>query len=147
MNSKLTPSLKRVIEWGFIGKKVIESKKKRDEIANKRKCYRRTEYKDLEAYKKLQCSGRMKLDSFERAMRLYFTKTNMKLGYMQERLVKEYIIALIKKLFQSDLVSNLKYISTKYLIDELTDAVAILFPRITHTHTQLYPYIINKTYR
>lgn len=116
-------------QWGHVGKCVIEKNEKREERLHKRRCYRKFEYDDLPSYQKLQNSGRMRLESFERAMRYYFEHCDMKLGYMQKRLIDVFIVAALRKFFEKDLVSNLKFLSQKYLIDELNDAVAILFPR------------------
>ena len=73
---------RRVTKWGHVGKEVIEKHDKREAKVHKRRCYRKFEYEDLESYKKLQNSGRMRLDSFERAMRFYFEHCSMRLGYV-----------------------------------------------------------------
>ena len=111
-----------------------------EEKLHKRRCYRKYEYEDLPIFKKLQNSGRMRLESFERAVRFYFEHSTMKLGYMQKRLVDVFIIAALRKFFQSDLIANLKFLANKYLISELSDAIAILFPYFTHFFTFIYHY-------
>lgn len=50
---------------------------------------------------------------------------------MQKRLIDVFIVAALRKFFQNDLVSNLKYLSTKYKISELNDAIAVLYPSMT----------------
>jgi hypothetical protein len=130
-----------VIKWESIGRKVIAKKEKLENKLRKRKCYRKYEYAQLPSYQKLQSSGRMRLESFERAMRYYFAHSKMKLGYMQKRLVDVYTIAALRKFFQADLVSNLKFLSRKYLIEELNDAVAILFPRYILLYNDYYLFI------
>ena len=118
----------QVCQWGVIGQKVLQKHEEREAKIHKRKCYRKFEYGELPTYKKLLNSGRMRLESFERAMRFYFEHSKMKLGYMQKKLVDVFIMAALRKFFQHDLVSNLQFLSRKYAIDELNDAVAILFP-------------------
>lgn len=118
----------KTTSWGFIGRDVLKRKEKMEEKIHKRRCYRKFEYQDLPSYKKLQNSGRMRLESFERAVRYYFEHSDMKLGYMQKKLIDVFIVAALRKFFENDLISNLKFIANKYLIEELNDAVAILFP-------------------
>ena len=125
-------------KWGCIGKTVIEKKEKLDAQVHKRSCYRKVEYPDLPSYKRLHNSGRMRLESFERAMRFYFENSDMKLGYMQKKLLDVLIVAAMRKFFKDDLVSNLQFLSHKYKIDELNDAVAILFPVCTHASLLTY---------
>ena len=119
----------KVIKWASIGEKVLKKSDDNENKLRKRKCYRKYEYTQLASYQKLQSSGRMRLESFERAMQYYFSHSTMKLGYMQKRLIDVYIIAALRKFFQNDLVSNLKFLGRKFNIKELNDAIAILFPR------------------
>lgn len=127
MPSPQTPK-KRTIKWGDIGKKQIkEYEDRKTSLLSKRKCYRKWQYSDLPSYKKLLCSGRMKLESFERASRFLFEQGGVKLGHMQKKLYDVVLIAYLRKMFGEDLVGNLDYLSKKFLIDELNDAVAILF--------------------
>ena len=116
-------------EWGRIGKEVLDRDKAREEKIHKRPCLPKHEYADMPLYQKMQNSGRMRLESFEKAMRYYFEHSEMKLGYMQKRLIDILIVTALRKFFTTDLISNLRYLSTKFMIDELPDAVAILFPR------------------
>lgn len=120
---------RRSTQWGFVGKQVIDKAKKQEEKVHKRRCYRKHEYQDLPSYQKLQNSGRMRLESFERAMRFYFEHSDMKLGYMQKRLIDVFIVAALRKFFEHDLVANLKYLSHKYSVSVLSDAIGVLFPR------------------
>jgi hypothetical protein len=119
-----------VVSWSKLGKKLISDHKKLLENARKKTCHRGYEYSNLESYARYSNSGRMKLESFERAKRRYFELCpTFKLGYMQKRLEDVITIAFLRRIFQDDIISNLKYLSKKYLINELNDAVAILFPR------------------
>lgn len=61
--------------------------KEQYERANKRTCYRKYEYSDLETYKTLTNSGRANFDRFLRALDLYFELTGFRLGYMQVRIM------------------------------------------------------------
>lgn len=121
------------IQWSGIGKKMIETKEVLETRVNKRKCDRKYTYADKESFKKLQCSGRIRLENFERATRYYFEHSDMKLGYMQKRAIDVYTILSLRKFFKNDLISNLHYLSNKFLIDQLNNAGAILFPRMIHT--------------
>lgn len=48
---------------------------------------------------------------------------------MQKKLFDALVVSVLKKIFGDDLITNLKFLSTKFLIEELNDAVAFLFPR------------------
>jgi len=54
------------------------------ERANKRTCYRKYEYNDLESYKVLTNSGRANFDRFLRSLDLYFELTGFRLGTIVE---------------------------------------------------------------
>jgi hypothetical protein len=111
-----------------IGEEAIKQYEKREENLRKRPCYRKFEYSNLASYKEIVNSGRIRYKSFEDAMRFYFEHSPIRLGYMQQKLFEVLIISVLKKIFQDDLISNLKFLSKKFLIEELNDAVAILFP-------------------
>lgn len=98
---------------------------------HKRQCLRKFEYSHLESFKRMQNSGRQRLESYERAVRFYFAHSKMKLGEMQRKLVDVYMAAALKKFFNTDLVGELKFLAQKFLIEELNDAVAVLFPYVS----------------
>lgn len=79
------PQRKRATRWAHVGKRVLEKDDKKEAILRKRRCYRKTEYQDLPSYKRLQNSGRLRLEAFERASRFYFANSSMKLGYVWTR--------------------------------------------------------------
>src|SRR5277367_5934540 len=56
----------QTVKWSSIGQTVIDKKEKLEERTRRRKASRKHEYKDKASYQKLQSSGRMRLDSFER---------------------------------------------------------------------------------
>ena len=119
-----------VVSWSKLGKKFISDHRKLQENARKKTCHRGYEYSLHESFARYSNSGRMKLESFERAKRRYFElNPQFKLGYMQKRLEDVITIAFLRRIFQDDIIANLKYLSKKYVINELNDAVAILFPR------------------
>lgn len=124
----LPTATRRTTRLGQIGKQVLERDQKRESIVHKRPCVRKVDVEDSPVYQKLQNSGRMRLESFEGAMRFYFANSDMKLGYMQKRLVDLLIVTALRKFFATDLVANLKYLSTKYMIDDLSDCVSVIFP-------------------
>jgi hypothetical protein len=108
---------------------VAKYEKRQADRCKKAKVYRKHEYSDLPSYKQTTSSGRMRLESFENALRYLFEHSGVRLGYMQKRLVDVITIALLIKFFENDLVDNLKFLRKKYLIEELNDTVAIIFPR------------------
>jgi len=113
-----------------LGRELLAKEDAKVERAKRRaKVHRCYQYDRLESYQEYTSSGRRRLESLEAAMRYLFAKGGVKLGYMQKRLVDVVIIAMLHKMFGADLVSNLKYLHKKYLIDELNDTVAIIFPR------------------
>lgn len=122
-------STPKPLKWAPLGRKIIAKQEAAEERHRKRPCYRKFEYESLPGYEKLRNSGRMRLESFEKAMRFYFEHSTMKLGYMQKKLIDVFTIASLRKFFKNDLVANLRYLGKKYLIDALNDAVAILYPR------------------
>lgn len=121
----------RPLRWAAsLGEKLIQ--RHEDRVMEKRKrakVYKKYEYQGLESYKENTSSGRLRLESFERAFRYLFEHSETRLGYMQKRLVDVITIALLSKIFGDDLVNNLKFLRKKYLINELNDTVAILYPR------------------
>lgn len=52
---------------------------------NKRTCYRKFEYADLDSYKTLTSSGRANFDRFMKAIDMYMELTGFRMGYMQVR--------------------------------------------------------------
>jgi hypothetical protein len=120
--------------WSSIGEEAIERLDKREQNLKKKRCYRKHEYSDLDSYKEIVNSGRIRYKSFEDAMRFYFDNCSFRLGYMQKKLFEVLIVCVLKKIFQEDLISNLKFLSKKFVIDELNDAAAILFPNMSLLH-------------
>ena len=116
---KWAPTIKRAIHQD-------ELKKQRD--TRKQKVYRSYEYESLESYKRMNNSGLRRLESLDAAFRYLFANSDLKLGYMQERLIREITIAYLKIMFKDDLLGNLKFLREKYQITELFDTIAVLFP-------------------
>lgn len=112
-----------------ITKNVIQQQEKRnnDEI-RRQKVYRQFEYTELESYKKLTDSGRIKLENMEAAFRYLFEQSGLRLGYMQKRLIDVIMIAFLRKMFGDQLVANLTYLKKKFMFKDLNDTIAILFP-------------------
>ena len=77
-----TASQRKATQWAPIGKRVIQVDDARQEKVQKRRCYRKEEYQDKPSYQRLQNSGRLRLEAFERASRYYFANCDMKLGYV-----------------------------------------------------------------
>lgn len=121
----------RPLRWlGTVGDDLLKREQERRGAARKKaRVYRKYEYSQLESYKEYTDSGRRRLESLEGAFRYLFANSSTRLGYMQKKLIDVVTIALLSKIFGADLVGNLRYIHKKYLIDELNDTVAILFPR------------------
>ena len=74
-------------------------------------------------------AGRRNLERFERAVQFLFTKGGVRLGYLQHRLLQAARIVLLKRMFGSELESEIDYLRTRFGITELHQNVAILFPR------------------
>lgn len=91
--------------------------------------HRKFEYSLQPEYAKQRTSGRVKLQKLEQAMAELFERSGFRLGHEQARLIKVVTIAFLRKLFADDLIANLKYLEKKFLISDLNDTVAILFPR------------------
>lgn len=117
------------IKWGHIGQEVLVKNEKRREQQRQAPVYRSFEYEDLESYKQLRSSGRLRLESFEAAFRYFFEHSPLRLGYMQKKLVDEIKVAFLRKLFGDELVANLGWLSQKFTIEELNDTLCIRFPR------------------
>ena len=123
--------LKPALRWAdSLGNKLVEKVERKNQEKKKRATvHRKYKYSSLESYKKYTSSGRMRLERFERAFRYLFENSDTRLGCYQKRLVDVITIALLSKIFQDDLINNLKFLRKKYSIDELNDTVAIIFPR------------------
>lgn len=80
--STTASSQRKATQWAPIGKRVIQVDDARQEKVHKRRCYRKEEYQDKPSYQRLQNSGRLRLEAFERASRYYFANCDMKLGYV-----------------------------------------------------------------
>lgn len=118
------------VKWASVAKKALEQESRKQELETKRqKVYRSYEYSSLESYKRMNNSGRLRLQSLEGAFRYLFEHSDVKLGYMQQRLIEQTTVAYLKNMFALDLVSNLKFLCRKFLITELFDTLAVLFPR------------------
>lgn len=130
MSDALHLRRRRPILWEPIGKRALDDEEAREERVRKRqKVHRSFEYSELESFKRLKSSGRMKLDSLEGAFRYLFENSDLRLGYMQKRLIDEIIVAFLKIMFGDDLVANLKFLSSKFMITQLFDTISVLFPR------------------
>jgi hypothetical protein len=122
---------RRTTAWAPVGHAFMARKEEAERKLHKRQCLRKFEYSHLESFKRMQNSGRQRLESYERAVRFYFAHSKMKLGEMQRKLVDVYMAAALKKFFNTDLVGELKFLAQKFLIEELNDAVAVLFPYVS----------------
>jgi hypothetical protein len=122
---------RRTTAWAPVGHDFMARKEEAERKLHKRQCLRKFEYSHLESFKRMQNSGRQRLESYERAVRFYFTHSKMKQGEMQRKLVDVYMAAALKKFFNTDLVGELKFLAQKFLIEELNDAVAVLFPYVS----------------
>lgn len=121
-----------VIPWGQKSKDLLYKVEKHQENTrekSKNMLKRKSEYQLMDSFKELECSGRIKLARFERATRYLFDKCGVQLGHKQELLFEAILTAYLLNMFGDDLVSNISYLKTKYKLQELFDAVAILFPR------------------
>ncbi len=123
-----SPDSLQTTSWSSIGEDIIKKYENREADAKKRKCYRKYQYSDLPSYKEIVNSGINRFKNFEAAMRFYFEHASLRLGYMQKKLMDALVVSVLKKIFQEDLITNLKFLSNKFAIDELNDAVAFLFP-------------------
>ena len=76
-------------------------------------------------------SGRKRLASFEAAFRHLFEHSDppVRLGDLQEKLIKEVTVALLPQFFKKDLVENIKWLRKKYVIDVLSETVSAVCPR------------------
>ena len=132
---------RRTTAWAAIGRDFAARKEEAEHKLHKRQCFRKFEYGHMESFKRMQNSGRQRLESYERAVRYYFEHSKMKLGEMQRKLVDVYMAAALKKFFNNDLVGELKFLAQKFLIEELNDAVAVLFPYVHPFAPSLSPLI------
>jgi hypothetical protein len=119
-----------IIDWHAIADTAVRRFKRKEERLKKRKFYRKWEYSDLPSYKEIVNSGRIRYKSFTEASRFYFDNCSLRLGYMQKKLFNQLIVSILKKLFGDDLIANLKFLSSNFNIEQLCNAVAILFPRM-----------------
>ncbi len=118
------------IKWAPVAQKALAQEKLRlQNEKRKQKVHRSYEYKDLESYKEMTQSGLIKLQSLERALRYLLDNSELKLGKMQEELIKQMMIAYLKKMFGDDLVANMKYLRKKFQIKELFDTLGCFVPR------------------
>lgn len=115
------------IKWAPIGKKVLRYEQYRiEDEARQHTVLRSFEYAALD--KKKKYGGRERLENLERALDYLFTH-GVVLGKIQEKIIHEVIVTFLKNMFVDDLVSNLKFLTEKYLIKELIDTLALLLPR------------------
>lgn len=112
------------------GKEIIQKhEEKTNRKRKKAKVYRKYQYSQLDSFKEHSNSGRMKLESFERATRYLFEHSNVVLGELQERMFKVVQMALLGKMFETDLIANLKYLRKRFPIDQLNNTIGIKLPR------------------
>jgi hypothetical protein len=117
------------VKWAPITRKAIfESRLKKAADLRKEKVFRSYQYSEKESFKQLNDSGRERLKRMEGAFEYLFENSGLRLGYMQKRLIEVIKIAFFRKMFGDDLVPNLNFLKKRYLIEELADSVAILFP-------------------
>lgn len=124
-----TSNVRLTTRWATLGSDVIDRQKANEERIKRTKPNRKEEYSNLSSYQRLLQSGRMREESMERALRYYFDHCPMRLGYMQELALNVFTIGILKQMYGKDLVANLAYLQSKYLIQRLVDAYSILFPR------------------
>lgn len=72
------------VDWASIGEVASEKYEKRENAIRQSKCYRKYQYSDLDSYKEIVNSGRIRYKSFEDATRFYFEHSPMRLGVLNE---------------------------------------------------------------
>lgn len=70
------------VTWASIGEEAVEKYEKRECVARQSKCYRKYQYSDLDSYKEIVNSGRLRFKRFEEATRFYFEHCSLRLGYV-----------------------------------------------------------------
>jgi hypothetical protein len=68
--------------WASIGAEAVQKYEKRENAVRQSKCYRKYQYSDLDSYKEIVNSGRIRFRRFEEATRFYFEHSTMRLGYV-----------------------------------------------------------------
>lgn len=121
---------KQAIYWGPIGEDILTSiEKKEKKIKESSIIVRKHEFLDLPTMKELQCSGRIKLERFDRAFD-YLTKIcKVKIGHKQEKLYYAIRTTFLPLMFGSELISNIQYLKKNYGIKEIFNMFAGIYPR------------------
>lgn len=129
----VTPSKKpkglRQVKWASaLGERLTETASRREATKRAKETLQRTENYPFQR-RNAQKSGRALLEDYEAAFRYLFASTDIRLGYMQKKMVDAITIALLYKFFKNDLVANLKWLRKKFVIKELNDTWAFSYPR------------------
>ncbi len=120
---------KKFVKWAPVTVVVIQQQVERQAKEERRqKVFRKEDYTEQESFKRLNNSGRLKLESMEGAFRYLFEVSGLRLGEMQDKLIKVIMVAFLRKMFGPELVANLKYLKKKFMFTDLNDTIAILFP-------------------
>ena len=117
------------VRWASaLGTQLVDAALRREALKRQREVMRRTEDYPCQQAETVK-SGRARLEDFDAAFRYLFATTDIRLGYMQKKMVDSSTIALLPKFFKTDLVANLKWLRKKYVIKELNDTWAFSYPR------------------
>ena len=121
---------KQHISWGQIGEDIFNDlENKERKIKESAIIVRKHEFNDLPTMKELLCSGRIKLERFDRAFE-YLTKTcGVKIGHKQEKLYFAIRTTFLPLMFGSDLISNIQYLKNNFNIKEIYNMFAGIYPR------------------
>ncbi len=117
-------------QWGTLLSGSLAAEKERlVNLRVERPPHMRIEYEDIPEFKHLKSSGRQLLERFDRGLKFQYTAGGVRLGYLQVRTMKSIKTSLVKILFRAQLLGNTNYLLTVHDIQEIYDAVVILFPR------------------
>jgi hypothetical protein len=77
----------------------------------------------------LRGAGRRNIDRFERSLVYLSEECGVRLGYLQEKLLKAARICLLKRMMGADVIHELDYLKSRFGITVLKDSLAVIFPR------------------
>lgn len=121
---------RNIIKWGDIGQSLLDKyTKKIEKIKELSVSERKYQYQFMDTMNEIQCSGRLKLARFDRAFEYLKKVGPVRLGHMQEKLFLAIRTIFLPLMFESDLVSNIKYLSKLYGIKKIFNMFAALYPR------------------
>ena len=119
-----------IIEWGKIGQDLLNKyTHKINDIKSLSISERKFKYQSLDTMKELECSGRLKLARFDKAYEYLKNNCGIRIGHMQEKLFLAIRTIFLPLMFESDLVSNIQYLSKLHGIKKIFNMFAALYPR------------------